>query len=64
MEAKYYILLRPRLLWQIFQKALKYVRPPEDPHRRAPFQMSILRLQDVLQPALQPEKASLCTQMQ
>lgn len=64
METKHYILLRPRLLWQIFQKALKHVRPFEDPHWRAPFQMSLLRLQDVLQPAIQPEEASLCTQMQ
>jgi hypothetical protein len=64
MEAKYYLLLRPRILWKVLQETLKYVRSPEDPHRRAPFQMSLLRLQDVLQSAIQPEEASLCTQMQ
>lgn len=64
METKHYLLLRPCLLWEVFQKALEYVRPLEDPHWRASFQMSTFRLQDVLQSALQPEKASFCPQMQ
>lgn len=64
MEVEHYFLLRPCLLWEVFQKTLKHVRPLEDSHWRASLQMPHLRLQNVLQPALQPEKASLRTQMQ